>query len=83
MACGSPSSVAEPPASPPRMHSVRIAGTRTPMSDRALLAAAVRYHLMTAQVIELIHHEAIKMRLAGVLYRVPGPDHRPHPATEP
>lgn len=62
----------------PRILTARLTGTRRPLSDRALLATAVRYPLMTAQVIGLIHYEAIKMRLAGVPYRVPGPDHRPH-----
>jgi DUF1365 family protein len=55
----------------------RLAGTRVELSDRALLAAAIRYPLMTAQVIALIHLEALKMRLAGVPYRRPGPEHRP------
>jgi DUF1365 family protein len=54
-----------------------LTGARHAMSDRALLAAAVRYPLMTAQVIGLIHLEALKLRLAGVPYRRPGPDHRP------
>jgi DUF1365 family protein len=62
-----------------RILTARFTGTRTPLSDRALLATAVRYPLMTAKVIGLIHYEAIKMRIAGVPYRVPGPDHRPHP----
>jgi len=60
-----------------RAFTARFAGTRTPLSDRALLAAALRYPLMTAQVIGLIHLEALKLRLAGVPYRRPGPDHRP------
>jgi DUF1365 family protein len=55
----------------------RLAGQRHPLSDRALAAAALRYPLMTAQVIGLIHYEAVKMRLAGVPFRRPGPDHRP------
>jgi DUF1365 family protein len=55
----------------------RLTGTRVPLSDRALLAAAIRYPLMTAQVIGLIHFEALRLRLAGVPYRRPGPDHRP------
>lgn len=60
-----------------RIFHAHLAGTRTPLTDRALLAAAVRYPLMTAQVIGLIHLEAVKLRLAGVPYRRPGPDHRP------
>ena len=55
----------------------KLAGTRGPLSDRALLGAALRYPLMTAQVIGLIHFQALKLRLAGVPYRRPGPDHRP------
>ncbi|MDX2092724.1 MAG: DUF1365 domain-containing protein [Kofleriaceae bacterium] len=54
-----------------------LAGTRSALSDRVLAAAALRYPLMTAQVIGLIHLEAMKLRLAGVPYRRPGPDHRP------
>jgi len=55
----------------------QLAGERHPLSDRSLAAAAMRYPLMTAQVIGLIHYEALKMRLAGVPFRRPGPDHRP------
>ncbi|MGN6109770.1 MAG: DUF1365 family protein, partial [Kofleriaceae bacterium] len=55
----------------------RGAGERTPLTDRALAATALRYPLMTAQVIGLIHYEALKLRLRGVPYRRPGPDHRP------
>jgi DUF1365 family protein len=60
-----------------RVFTARLTGARTPLSDRALAAAALRYPLMTAQVIGLIHYEAIKMRVAGVPYRRPGADHRP------
>lgn len=60
-----------------RLFTARFTGRRTPLSDRALAAAALRYPLMTAQVIGLIHLEAIKMRLAGVPYRRPAADHRP------
>ncbi|MCX5745049.1 MAG: DUF1365 domain-containing protein [Proteobacteria bacterium] len=49
------------------------------LTDRALLAAAVRFPLMTAQVIALIHVEAMILRLRGAPYRRPGPDHRPAP----
>jgi DUF1365 family protein len=55
----------------------RLAGSRRPLTDRALLAAAVRYPLMTAQVIGLIHLEAWKLRLRGVPYVRPGPEHAP------
>lgn len=56
-----------------------LTGARVELSDRALAATAVRYPLMTAQVIGLIHLEALKLRAAGVPYRRPGPDHRPLP----
>jgi DUF1365 family protein len=55
----------------------RLHGERRPLCDRALAAAAARYPLMTAQVIGLIHYEALKLHLRGVPYRRPGPDHRP------
>ncbi len=55
----------------------RLAGTRRPLTDRVLAGVALRYPLMTAQVIGLIYLEALKLRLAGVLYRRPGRDHRP------
>ncbi len=55
----------------------RLDGERRPLRDRALAAAAARYPLMTAQVIGLIHYEALKLYLRGVPYRRPGPDHRP------
>ena len=60
-----------------RIFVAHVAGSRRPMTDRALLAAAIRYPLMTAQVIGLIHLEALRLRLAGVPYRRPGIDHRP------
>jgi DUF1365 family protein len=58
----------------------QLTGARQPLTDRALLAAAVRYPLMTAQVIGLIHLQAVKLRLRGVPFLHPGPDHRPRPA---
>jgi DUF1365 family protein len=54
-----------------------VAAKRTPLSDRALVAAALRYPFMTARVIGAIHYEALKLRARGVPYRRPGPDHRP------
>jgi DUF1365 family protein len=60
-----------------RMFTARLTGARAPLSDRVLLAAALRYPLMSAQVIGLIHYEALKLRLAGVPYRRPDRDHRP------
>ncbi len=60
-----------------RLFTARFTGSRTVLSDRALASAALRYPFMTAQVIGLIHLEALKLRLRGVPYRRPGPDHRP------
>jgi hypothetical protein len=60
-----------------RVFVARFAGTRAPLSDRTLAFAALRYPFMTAQVIGLIHWQALKLRLAGVPYRRPRPDHRP------
>jgi hypothetical protein len=65
------------PAPTARTFTARFTGERVELTDRALLAAAVRYPLMTAQVIALIHYEAVKLRLLGVPYRTPGPDHKP------
>jgi DUF1365 family protein len=62
-----------------RIFVAELAGTRHPLTDRALAAAALRYPLMTAQVIGLIHWQAIKLRLRGLPYLRPGPDHRPRP----
>lgn len=59
-----------------RVFTARFTGARAPLSDRTLVAAALRYPLMTAQVIGLIHYEALKLRLAGVPYRRPGLDQR-------
>jgi DUF1365 family protein len=60
-----------------RLFTARLAGTRTPLTDRSLALTALRYPLMTAQVIGLIHLEALKLRLRGVPYRRPDRDHRP------
>jgi DUF1365 family protein len=62
-----------------RVFTARLSGARAPLSDRVLLGAAARYPLMTAQVIGLIHWQALKLRLRGVPYRRPGPSHRPLP----
>lgn len=62
-----------------RIFVARFEGARQPLTDRALAAAALRYPLMTVQVIGLIHYEAMKLHLRGVPYRRPGPDHRPLP----
>ncbi len=60
-----------------RVLTARFMGTRAALRDRTLAAAAVRYPLMAAQVIGLIHFEALKMRFAGVPYRRPEANHRP------
>lgn len=62
-----------------RVFVAHLAGTRRVLSDRTLLAAALRYPWMTLQVIALIHLEALKLRWRGVPYRRPGPEHRPLP----
>lgn len=50
-------------------------GAPSPLTDRALAVAAVRYPLMSLQVIALIYGEALAAHLRGVPYRRPGPDH--------
>jgi uncharacterized protein len=62
-----------------RVFTARLSGRRTPLSDRALLAAAVRYPVQSARVIGLIHFEALRLRLAGVPYRRPDRYHRTPP----
>ena len=58
-------------------------GTRVALSDANLVRLAVRFPLMSAQVVALIYYEALRMHLARVPYRRPGPDHRPAPAVPP
>jgi DUF1365 family protein len=60
-----------------RVFVARLEGARRPLTDRTLAAMAIRYPLMTAQVIGLIHLEAWKLRLLGVPYRKPVAGHRP------
>lgn len=61
-----------------RVFSATVSGERRALTDRSLLGAAARYPFNTAQVIGLIHLEAMKLRfLHGEPYRRPGPDHRP------
>ncbi len=60
-----------------RLFTATLAGRRTPLTDRSIVLTALRYPLMTAQVIGLIHLEAMKLRLRGVPYRRPDVDHRP------
>jgi DUF1365 family protein len=65
-----------------RVLTARFSGQRAPLSDRTLAAAALRYPLMTARVIGLIHFEALRLRLAGAPYRRPGTNHRPLAQTD-
>ena len=60
-----------------RVFTARATGARQPFTDRSLAAAALRFPLMGLRVLGLIHYEAVKLRLAGVPYHRPGPDHRP------
>ena len=60
-----------------RVFVARLTGTPEPLTDGALARAFVRYPWMTAQVIGLIHYEALKLHLLGVPYRRPAADHRP------
>jgi len=55
----------------------RFEAQRRPLTDRALAGVALRYPLMSLQVISLIHLEALRLRLRGVPYRRPEADHRP------
>lgn len=50
-------------------------GTPALLTDRALAAAALRYPLMSLQVIGLIYAEALLAHARGVPYRRPGPAH--------
>lgn len=58
-----------------RVLCAHLGGTPTPFTDRALAAAAVRYPLMSLQVIALIYGEALLAHARGVPFRRPGPDH--------
>jgi DUF1365 family protein len=60
-----------------RVFTAKLSGRRHPFTDAGLAKVALRYPLMTAQVIGLIHYEALKLHLRGVPYRRPGADHRP------
>lgn len=62
-----------------RAFTATLLGDRQPLTDRVLARAALRYPLMTAQVIALIHYEALKLHWQRVPYRRPSRDHRPHP----
>ncbi len=60
-----------------RVFVARLEGTRRELTDRTLALAALRYPLMSLQVIGAIHYEALKLHLLRVPYRRPGADHRP------
>ena len=64
-------------ASGMQVFTARFAGDRSPMSDRTLAAAALRYPFMTARVIALIHWQALRLALLGAPYHRPAADHRP------
>ena len=58
-----------------RVLMAHLGGSPRPLCDRALAAAAVRYPLMSLQVIALIYGEALLAHARGVPFRRPGPDH--------
>jgi DUF1365 family protein len=58
-----------------RVLMAHLGGAPTPFTDRALAAAALRYPLMSLQVIGLIYGEALLAHVRGVPFRRPGPDH--------
>jgi DUF1365 family protein len=60
-----------------RVFTAQLSTERRPFTDREIARAALRYPLMTLQVIGLIHYQALLLRWRGVPYRRPGPDHRP------
>lgn len=62
-----------------RVFVAHLAGARVPLTDRALATAAIRYPLMSLQVVALIYGEAIWNHLRRVPFQRPGPDHRPRP----
>ena len=63
-----------------RIFTAHLQGARRELSDRTLLGAALRFPLMSLQVIGLIHLEALILRFRhGVPYRRPAADHRPLP----
>jgi len=64
-----------------RVFTARFTGARRSLTDRTLARAALRYPLMTAQVIGLIHWQALKLHALGAPFRRPAADHRPYEST--
>jgi DUF1365 family protein len=60
-----------------RVFTAHLEGARRPLTDRVLAGAALRYPLMTARVIGLIHYEALKLHVRRVPFLRPRPGHRP------
>ena len=60
-----------------RVFVAHLAGARVPLTDRALAAAAVRFPLMSLQVVALIYAEAMWNHARRMPFRRPGPAHRP------
>lgn len=62
-----------------RVFMAHLGARRAPLDDRRLASAAVRYPLMSVQVIALIYAEALGNHLRRVPFQRPGPDHTPRP----
>lgn len=60
-----------------RVFAAHLGGDRTELTDRGLALAALRYPLMSVQVIALIYGEALWAHARGVPFQRPGNDHRP------
>jgi uncharacterized protein len=53
----------------------QLSGRRRPLSDAGLARLAALHPLMPMQIVGLIHWHALRLRLRGAPWRVPGPDH--------
>lgn len=62
-----------------RVFVAHLGGRRRPLDDRALAAAALRYPLMSVQVIALIYGEAVWNHLRRVPFQRPDATHAPRP----